>query len=177
MSNNIMYGGQQYNCRYLNKYIKPCRQNNNQQINSVLVRSREANEKQETIKSIVRLEKRVQSLEERLEAILSEQLDDVAVRYPCLVPQDPVLLQKSKQAMMNMNLSARINNVFRRINQLAIITDTIMEINNIRIRARYQPGVKRYNICVNIKIARQRLDLLNQIITDIEENPDDFTFA
>lgn len=177
MSNNIMYGGYQYNCRYLDKCIKPCRQNNTNQINSVLVRSREANEKQETIKSIVRLENRTNKLESRLENILNEQLDDVAANYPCLVPQDPVLLQKSKQAMMNMNLSGRINNVFKKINQLATVTDTLMEINDIRIRTRFQNGVKRYNICVNIKLARQRLDLLNQIITDIEENPGNYTFA
>lgn len=176
MTSNIMYGGYQYNCKYLDKCIKPCHVKNNNQINSVLVRSTEAHEKQELVKSIVSLEKTISRLENRVENIVNQPLDDVAKKCPCLKPMNTVL-QKSKEAMIYTNLTVRVSNVFRRIEQLAVITDTLMEINNIRITARYQEGVKRYNLCTNIKIARQRLNLLSKTITDIEDNPSLFTIT
>lgn len=177
MTDNIMYGGYQYNCDYLKKCIKPCRVKNNKQINPMLVRSVEANEKQEITKSIVSLEKTVKRLENRIENIINEPIKNVSKRYPCLKPMNSTLLQKSKEAMMYSNLTTRVVNVFNRIQQLATITDTLMEVNNIKITARFQPGVVRYNLCVNIKIARQRLNLLNKVTTDIEENPDLFTIS
>lgn len=170
MSDNIFIGGQQYNCRYLNKCIKPCRVKRPNQVDPGLVRSSEAREKQELYAKINRLERRTSSLENRLEAILGELLPEILNKMKCLRPSDYVL-QKSKQAMDYMNMCARVSVLFKRVNQMAEVTDTVMEISDIKINYRYQPGVKRYNLCRNMSILGQRLDYMNNVITYLEENP------
>lgn len=167
---NIMNGGYQYNCRYLNKFIIPCNKNNNvNTINPVLVRSREAQEKQDLVKQIVNLEKKTRRLEKRLENILNDELSVIANKCPCKTVQSTNLLVKSKMAMDYMNLCARVSLLFKRVNQMAKITDTTSQINNICISTRYQPGVVRYNLCVNVKIISQRLNLMEKIISELEE--------
>ena len=152
MSNNIFVGGQQYNCKYLNKCIKPCRVKNNvrKPINPALVRSCEAQEKQELYAKINNLERRTNNLESRLEILLGEFLPEILNNRKCLQPSNRKLLQKSKAAMDYMNMCARVSVLFKRVDQMAEVTDTVMEINDIKINFRFQPGVKRYNLCRNI---------------------------
>jgi hypothetical protein len=173
---NISIGGQQYNCKYLNKCIKPCRINHNikKQINPALVRSCEAQEKQELYSKINNLERRTNNLENKLEILLKEMLPEILNNRKCLQPSNRKLLQKSKAAMDYMNMCSRVSVLFKRVDQMAEVTDTVMEINDIKVNFRFQPGVKRYNLCRNINILTQRLDYMKEII-EYFESIDDHT--
>jgi len=166
MSDNIFIGGHQYNCRYLDKCIKPCRVKNNvrKPLNPVLVRSCEAQEKQDLYSKINNLERRTNNLEQRLEALLGELLPEILNNKRCLKPSNRKLLQNSKQAMDYMNMCARVSVLFQRVNQMAEVTDTVMEVNDIKINFRFQAGIKRYNLCKNINILSKRLNFMRDII-------------
>jgi len=165
---NSFYGGYQYNCKYLNKCIKPCHEKfqgkpkccdlKPQFINPVLVRSREAQEYQELVAKIVSMEKQTSQLEKRI------SLNNPNFKCPCKKVQDPKLLQTSLAAAKYMNLSCRVSNLYKRVNIMAEATDTTDVINKIADFNRYQPGVVRYNLCTNVKYLQRRLNRLSQII-------------
>lgn len=169
MTDNIFVGGQQYNECYLKKCIKPCRYNTKKvnPINPVLVRSTEALEKQEISKRIRNLEVKTMKTTIKLNEKLNQPLDTEFSQINCKKPMNTKLLQKSLAAMTYMNYSARISNLFKKVNKMAILTDSVDRINQIRINTRFQPGIKRYDLCKNMDILNQKLNLLNEIIDQI----------
>lgn len=156
---NIFYGGYQYNCKYLNRCIKPCRLRP-PVINPVLVRSREAQDNQLLVAQIVSMEKQTSSLERQL------NLTNPDFKCPCKIVRSP-LLQSSKMAAKYMNLSCRVSNLYKRVNIMAQATNSTDIINRIADFNRYQPGVVRYNLCTNIKFLQRRLNKMAEIISNL----------
>jgi len=177
MTDNIFIGGKQYNECYLRKCIKPCRvqfnTNKPKAINPVLVRSTEAMEGQEISRRVRNLEVKTMQigikLNQKLES-LNNNNNEVNTEFSkinCKKPMRPAVLQKSLAAMKYMNYSARISNLFKKANQFARILDISKEINNIKITTRYQEGIKRYDLCINMNILNKRLNLINQSIDNL----------
>ncbi len=153
-------------CKYQNKCIKPCQTSNPNYINSVLVRSREANDQQKQNKRLVGLEKRMNILERICENKTNSVLSPITNKF-CNTATNPGLLVKSQEAMMYQNWTKRINVLYNRMNRLAILTDSVFEIDAIAITFRFQPGVVRYNICKNIDIMEKRIKKMEEILENL----------
>lgn len=173
MSDNIFYGGYQYNCNYLNKCIKPYRKINNNQIDSSLVRSQEAREKQDLYVKVNNLENRTQKLEKRLEILLGDMIPDIINCKRYLNPSNQKLLQKSKQAMEYMNLCARVSVLNKRVEQMAEILNNVDEVNAIGTSYKLYSGANKKTLCINMNIVKNRLDYLQEIIEYYEQHPED----
>ncbi len=165
--NNISNGGFQYNCRYLNRNILPCRDINDKSINPVLVRSREAQDKQNQYKQVVNLEKQVNNLQTKLEIALSDIIPLITNKCPCLKPMDTKILVKSKAAFDFSNLCNRVSTLYKRVDQMAELLNAATEVSDINVHFRFQKGVKRYPFCVKLSLLQRRINLLNNVINNL----------
>lgn len=168
MSNNIMIGGQQYNCRYLNNCIKPCRSNNNRcnNINPVLVRSREAQGKQNLIRNIRNLEREVGNLINRLEAATGQTVPMVGL-CPCRNTQNSALLTKSQDALIHQRLCNRIKRMYQQIDRMATLTQTNAEINSIRRTSQCINAINN-SLSGKLTILRLRVNAMTEIVEILE---------
>ena len=161
---NVATGGFQYNCRYLKKNILPCLDINDMSINPVLVRSREAQDKQNQYKKVVNLEKQVNQLQAKVELALSQEISTITNKCPCLTPLNTKLLTKSKAAFDFSNLCNRVSTLYKRVDQMAKLVNVLSAVRNINVKFRFQKGVKRYPFCVKLNLLQKRIDLVNGVV-------------
>jgi len=134
---------------------------------SGLVRSVEAREKQEVFKRVKSLEKKTNDIENQLIEIVGYDFNTISNKINCKRVSDPALLQKSNEAAIYMNLSARISILYKKVNQMAEILGITAEINKIARNFRFQEGVQRYNLIINMNYLNLRLDYIQSVINSV----------
>jgi len=141
----------------------PCLINNNP-LNAGLVRSVESFEKQDTVRRVNNLEKKTNKIEAQVIAKVGYNFNTVSNKFNCKRVSDPAILQKSNEAAVYMNLSARISILFQRVSQMAAVLGVSAEVNKIARNFRFQPGVVRYNLLINMFYLNERLNYIESIL-------------